>query len=266
MTCQLHRLAITAIALASVLGLLIAPGAAQAGAAPEYVALGDSYASGLGTREYYDASGACNRSPHAYPVAGAARLGATLRFRSCAGATVAEVVEQLRPLDRGTDYVSVQVGGNDAGFAEVLFECAKPRWAQRCGHVVHEARVIIRQRLPRRLAGLYSRIDRRSPSARVVVVGYPRIFDDEDCNAGTWFSPSDRKLLNDTADLLNRTIAARARAAGFAFANPSRAFRGHAVCDSPEWINGLSSPVTESYHPNRSGQDAYASLVTPRLR
>jgi len=34
------------------------------------------------------------------------------------------------------------------------------------------------------------------------------------------------------------------------------------VCDEPEWINGLSSPVGESYHPNRLGHSAgYAPLV-----
>jgi hypothetical protein len=116
------------------------------------------------------------------------------------------------------------------------------------------------------LAGLYARIDNRSPSATVVVVGYPRLFHDEDCNAATWFSAADREFLNDTADLLNSRISAQAAEAGFAFANPTRAFLGHAVCDTPEWVNGLSSPVTESYHPNRAGQDGYAALVTPRLR
>jgi lysophospholipase L1-like esterase len=260
-----YRITFAVIGFASVVSLLLVPGVARTGS-PEFVALGDSYASGLGTREYYDASGACQRSPLAYPVAGAARLGATLRFRACAGATVPDVIDQLGALDAATDYVSVQVGGNDAGFADVLLECAKPRWAQDCDGVVREARAFIRDQLPARLAGLYGRITRRSPSARVVVVGYPRLFHDEDCNAGTWFSPSDRELLNDTADILNRRIAGQAEAAGFDFVNPTRAFVGHAICDSPEWINGLSSPVSESYHPNRAGQDAYAGLVTPRLR
>jgi lysophospholipase L1-like esterase len=259
------RTAAAVIGLASALSLTSAPGVAQ-DAGLEYVALGDSYASGLGTGEYYEGSGTCWRSPHAYPVAAAVGVGAALRFRACAGAQVADVVDRLRPLDRATDYVSVQVGGNDAGFADVLLECAKPRLTQDCDAVVREARAFIRERLPRRLARLYRRIERRSPSARVFVVGYPRLFHDEDCNAGTWFSRSDRRLLNGTADILNRRTAGQARSAGFAFVNPTRAFLGHAVCDSPEWVNGLSSPATESYHPNRSGQDAYARLVTRRLR
>ena len=99
----------------------------------------------------------------------------------------------------------------------------------------------------------------------MVVVGYPRIFMGEDCNAGTWFSPEEQARLNQTADLLNgRTSAATAR--GFSFANPTSRFIGHAVCDNPEWINGLSNPISESYHPNRPGQaSGYTPTVSPLL-
>ena len=261
-----RRLTVATLAMLLAVTGIGAPARAEA-RGPVYVALGDSYASGLGTRQYYASSGFCQRAPLAYPVHSAARLGATLRFRACAGATVSHVaIHQLSALRAGTRYISVQVGGNDAGFTRVLTECAKPAWAQDCQGVVAAARAFIRRKLPARLAELYSQIRSRSPSATVLVVGYPRIFHDEDCNAGTWFSPTDRRLLNDTADLLNRRIAAEAGRSGFGFVNPTRAFLGHAVCDSPAWINGLSNPLNESYHPNRAGQDRYARLVTRRLR
>jgi len=65
--------------LVVVVGLVVAPtGAASAeeAAATSYVALGDSYTSGVGSREYYPDSGSCQRSPHAYPVLDAAQTGA----------------------------------------------------------------------------------------------------------------------------------------------------------------------------------------------
>ncbi len=100
----------------------------------------------------------------------------------------------------------------------------------------------------------------------MVVVGYPRIFNGEDCNAGTWFSPSEESRLNQTADLLNSKTAAQASAKGFTFANPTTRFVGHAVCDDTEWINGLSNPISESYHPNRSGHSAgYTPLLSGLL-
>jgi hypothetical protein len=37
------------------------------------------------------------------------------------------------------------------------------------------------------------------------------------------------------------------------------------VCDNVEWLNGLSNPTTESYHPNRDGHVAFANLLQPLL-
>ncbi len=38
------------------------------------------------------------------------------------------------------------------------------------------------------------------------------------------------------------------------------------MCDNPEWINGLSNPISESYHPNRDGQaSGYTPTVSPVL-
>ena len=94
------------------------------------------------------------------------------------------------------------------------------------------------------------------------MVGYPRIFMGEDCNAFTWFSPAEETRLNQTADLLNGKLASVASAHGFGFANPTSAFIGHAVCDNPEWLNGLSNPISESYHPNQTGHaSGYAPVV-----
>ena len=100
----------------------------------------------------------------------------------------------------------------------------------------------------------------------MTVVGYPRIFNGEDCNAGTWFSPAEETRLNATADLLNSKLASAASAKGFTFANPTSRFIGHAVCDDVEWINGLSNPISESYHPNVAGHaSGYYPLVNPLL-
>ncbi len=97
-------------------------------------------------------------------------------------------------------------------------------------------------------------------------MGYPRIFNGEDCNAFTWFSPAEESRLNQTADLLNSRLATAASAAGFSFANPTSRFIGHAVCDADEWINGLSSPISESYHPKANGHaGGYTPSVSPLL-
>jgi hypothetical protein len=244
--------------------LLQAPAVA---AAPAYVALGDSYSSGTGTRDYIDDGTACKRSSHAYPSLIAAARGYALNFRACSGAKVADVSNtQLGALGATTSYVTVSVGGNDAGFADVLTECATPWWAGDCDGAIDDAQAFIDNKLPGLLSTLYSSIRSKAPNAKVVVVGYPRIFMGEDCNAGTWFSPAEQTRLNQTADLLNSRTSAAASAKGFTFADPTSRFIGHAVCDDPEWINGLSSPVDESYHPNKPGHSSgYTPAVSGHL-
>ena len=253
-------------ALTAVLTVLVAPLPAQA-AAPTYVALGDSYASGTGTRSYLADGTSCQRSTYAYPSLIAAASGYALNLRACSGARIADVANtQLSALTATTSYVSVSVGGNDAGFSDVLTTCALPSWASNCDGAINGAQGYIRNSAPAQLATLYAAIRARAPSAVVVVVGYPRIFNGQDCNALTWFSSSEESKLNATADLLNATTAAQAAAAGFRFANPTTPFVGHAWCGSPEWINGLSYPISESYHPNRSGHAAgYTPTVSPQL-
>jgi lysophospholipase L1-like esterase len=250
----------TLLVAIALLVVFLAPALARASS---YVALGDSYSSGVGTRTYYEDSASCYRSPKAYPVLVASQLGASLSFTACSGAKTGDVIaNQLGPLSSSTGYVTISIGGNDAGFSDVITECAFPGWASDCDGAINTARSYISNTLPGQLDNVYSAIRSRAPSATVGVVGYPRLFNGEDCNAGTFFTPDEESKLNATADLLANVESGRAAAAGFAFVDPRGAFTGHAVCDNVEWLNGLSNPVSESYHPNVTGQaNGYTPLV-----
>ena len=250
-----------ALAAAAALVAVLAT-AAPALAADRYVALGDSYSSGTGTRTYFDST--CQRSVYAYPyLVSKDRPNTALVFAACSGAKTGDVLaNQVQQLTTGTRFVSITVGGNDAGFSSVITECAKPAWASDCAGKVTTAQNYIRNTLPGQLNNVYSQIKSRAPSATVLVLSYPRLFNGEDCNAGTWFSPDDETRLNATADLLRDVTKGRAAAYGFAFKDAIPPFIGHAVCDSPEWLNGLSNPTGESYHPNTSGhKSGYEPLV-----
>ena len=254
------------VAVAGLIAGLISAPAAQA-AAPSYVALGDSYASGTGTRSYISDGTSCQRSTYAYPSLIAASRGYALNFKACSGAKIPDVTNnQITALTTATNYVTISVGGNDAGFSSVLTECAQPGWMSNCNGAIDTAQAYINNTLPGKLSTLYASIRTRAPNAKVVVVGYPRIFNGEDCNAGTWFSPSEETRLNATADLINSKTSAQASARGFSFANPTSRFVGHAVCDDVEWLNGLSNPISESYHPNKTGHSSgYTPTVSPLL-
>jgi hypothetical protein len=233
--------------------------------ATKYVALGDSYSSGTGTRTFYESS--CQRSIYAYPyLLHNAHPEWTFVNATCAGAKTGDVINtQSASLTSDTNWVSYTIGGNDAGFSTVITECAKPSWASDCNGAINTAQSYIQNTLPGRLDLVNNTIKSRSPSAKVVVLDYPRLFNGTDCNAFTWFSPSEETRLNETADMLRSVIGAAATRAGtnFVFGDVIPPFVGHAVCDggggsSTEWINGLSDPIGESYHPKVTGHaDGY---------
>ncbi len=228
--------------------------------ATKYVALGDSYSSGTGTRTFYESS--CQRSVYAYPyLLHNAHPEWTFVNATCSGATTSSLLSsQVSSVTSDTNWVSYTIGGNDAGFSEVITECALPSWASNCNGAINNAQSIIQNTLPGRLDSVNNAIKSRAPNAQVVVLDYPRLFNGEDCNALTFFSSSEETRLNETADMIKNVISAAATRAGsnFHFGNVIPNFIGHAVCDggggsSTEWINGLSNPIGESYHPKVTG-------------
>ncbi len=256
------RFRLLVIPFALALGLFgVVP--AQA-AAVAYTALGDSYSSGVGTRTYFSDSGSCYRSPLAYPVLTANSTGAQLTFAACSGARIPDIAGQTGSLNAGTGLVTISIGGNDAGFVSVITSCARP-WPWTCWGDINNANNFISNTLPGQLDGVYDMIRGKAPNAQVIVVGYPRIFDGQECNFGARISSGEQAELNKSADLLTSTIGARAAAHGFGFVDPRSAFTGHAICDPVEWVNGLSNPIMESYHPNRDGQSGYTRLLTSKL-
>jgi lysophospholipase L1-like esterase len=235
--------------------------AAAAQAAPQYVDLGDSYASGVGSRVFYSESGSCKRSPEAYGPKVAAQRGYTLSFQACSGAKTTDVnANQLGTLSSTTNLVTISIGGNDAGFSNVIINCALYFFT--CGSAISEANSFIANKLAGLLDTTYNDIRARATTAHVVVVGYPHLFTDDGktCNVNFLTSGNEKKL-NETGDKLDAKIKERVAAHGFTFVDPRSAFKPHEVCASEEWLNGQSNPLEESYHPNTKGQNEFTTEV-----
>jgi lysophospholipase L1-like esterase len=248
--------------LAPVLAVLFLLAAAAPALAANYVALGDSYSSGTGTRSY-TLNSACQRGVYAYPyLVAQQRANTSLNFVACSGAKTGDVLaNQVAAVTSATNIVTITIGGNDAGFSSVITKCAQP-WPVNCDADITNAQSYINTTLPGKLNQVYSAIDSRAPSATVVVLGYPRLFMGIDCNGLTFFSSSELTRLNQTADILRNVTSTQAAAYGFTFKDAIPSFTGHAVCSSTEWLNGLSNPIGDSYHPNRTGHSSgYVPLV-----
>ncbi len=253
------------LAAALFAALASAVSASAAAAAPQYVALGDSYSSGVGTRVFYEETGECQRSPDAYGPKLAVAKGYALSFQPCSGAKTPEVIsKQLGTLSGSTSLVTITIGGNDAGFSNVIINCALYYFT--CGSAISESNAFIRGKLPALLETTYKDIRAKASSAKVIVLGYPKLFTKEGktCNVN-FLTSSNEKKMNESAELLDSVIRGRAEAAKFTFVNPTGAFEAHEVCSSSEWLNGQSNPLSESYHPNISGQAEFATLIEAAL-
>ncbi|GGV41985.1 SGNH/GDSL hydrolase family protein [Streptomyces griseoflavus] len=233
-------------------------GAAAAQASPQaaggYVALGDSYSSGVGAGSYTAESGDCKRSTKAYPYLWqAANSPSSFDFEACSGARTGDVLSgQLGTLSTATGLVSISVGGNDAGFADVMTTCVLQSDST-CLNRIATARAYVESTLPGRLDSVYSAIRDRAPNAEVVVLGYPRFY-----KLGTFcvgLSETKRKAVNDAADLLDNAIAQRARAHGFTFGDVRTTFTGHEICSGNSWLHSVDwLNIGNSYHPKAAGQ------------
>ncbi len=235
----------------------------------KYVALGDSYSSGVGT--YTDTlDGGCRQSDDAYAPRLAAKRDFKLTFKACSGATTADVEGQLGALGSDTGYVSLSVGGNNVGFADVVRTCATDLKGTNCQGAIDTATAAAGAPLAKALDALFSKIAADAPNAEIVVLGYPRPFD----NAGTacfgrayFISQREAQQMNAADDVLDATIKAAAENHGFQFINPTSAFAGHDICAAKNWINGIDvSNQTESFHPTVGGQTEFLDLMTGRLQ
>jgi lysophospholipase L1-like esterase len=228
---------------------------AYAAPADRYVALGDSYASGVGAGSYLSASGSCQRSTNAYPALWAAAHSPTSYTSvACAGATTGTVASgQLSALSGWTTLVSISVGGNDVGFSNIMETCAL-QGTSACVNAVQAAENIAQDILPGLLDNLYSQIRSAAPEARVVVVDYPIFYE-----LGTWcigLSDTSHAKLDEGINLLDDVIGTAAHHHGFALADVRDVFVGHELCGSGEkWLHALNfTDVSESYHPTAAGQ------------
>ncbi|OZV84808.1 lipase [Micromonospora echinospora] len=250
------RLVTLALSLTAALGATIVTAVpAQAAATDRYVALGDSYASGVGAGSYTSESGSCKRSTNAYPALYAANIKpASYKSVACSGATTTSVINtQLSALTSTTTLVSVQVGGNDVGFANIMTTCVLYGTSQ-CVASVDAAMVKARNDLPRLLDNVYNGIKTRSPSARVVVVGYPVFYQLNTPCVG--LTDTARAKINEGINLVDDIIRSRATSHGFRFADVRSAFVGHQLCSYGEkWLHALNIlDIGVSYHPTAAGQ------------
>jgi lysophospholipase L1-like esterase len=233
---------------------------AQAASAAHYVALGDSYASGVGAGS---TSGSCGQSPNAYPALWAkANSAASFTFAACSGAKTSDVISgQLSSLSASTTLVSITIGGNDAGFSSIMETCVLSSTSS-CESAVAAGVNYASNTLPAQLNTTLADIRAHAPNAKVVVVGYPDFYD-LNVKLCIGLSSADHQALDNGANALDSALQAAAARNGDTFADVRPEFAGHELCDGAGWLNSITLPIGNSYHPTATGQkDGYLPAFT----
>ena len=249
-------------ALAVVVALAASFAGAGAAAGATYAALGDSYSSGVGTGSY-TVDSACKRSVYAYPYLWTQKhAGTALSFVACSGAKTSDLLStQIQAVTSATTLVTMTIGGNDIGFANLIYQCT----LSDCSTALDSARANLAATLGAALDNVYTTVKSRAAiGAKIVVLGYPRVFSGASCFGSLGISATEETKANQLSDALDQLTATRAATDGVTYKSAVSAFTGHAVCSSSAWLNGLNLFNTgESYHPNRAGHSSgYLPLVT----
>ncbi|HWG60157.1 MAG TPA: SGNH/GDSL hydrolase family protein [Streptosporangiaceae bacterium] len=262
------------------------PAAASAGTGPSYVALGDSYTSGPFIPDQTGNPPGCLRSTNNYPSLTAAAIGASaFTDISCQGATTADMAgpqsvlagtnpPQLSALSGSARLVTLQIGGNDIGFANIVINCATMSVSNPFGSPckkyytsggTDQLAAAINKTGPK-VAAVLQAIHADAPRARVLVVGYPDVL--PNTGYGCWpvvpISYGDVPYLRGVENELNQMLADEAASHGATYVNTYTDSIGHDFCQPPgvKWVEGLvpTSPAAP-VHPNALGEKAMAQQV-----
>lgn len=243
------------VASAAVFGALpahAAPGGTSGPPAADkvaYASLGDSYAAGVGGGENVPP---CLLSPNSYAAQLASDPGQVhVALNGCVGATVdAVVATQLSGLDQRTKFVTLTVGANDLGLAQVTAVCLTQS-ADACAAAVATAQANLPV-MGADLAVALATIRAQAPKATVAVTGYPLLLDPAVPQA---------PFVNAGVVALNGTIQAVVAASGpgFVYVDVVPAFAGHGLGSLDPWI--VAPPAPDAFHPNPAGYVAYADAL-----
>jgi lysophospholipase L1-like esterase len=249
---RIFAIGVAAVAAALAAGITGSGTPANAASSVHYVALGDSYSSGVGAGSE---SGSCDQSPNAYgPLWAAANDPASFAFEACSGATTTTTISsQLSALNSSTTLVSVTDGGNDAGFSSIMETCVLDSTSS-CESAVASAETYANDTLPGKLDTLFTDIKADAPNAKVVVLDYPDFYD-LSVPVCVGLSSADHEAIDNGINDLDGVLQTAADDYGFYFADVRSQFSGHELCDDAGWLNSVDIfNIDESYHPTATGQ------------
>jgi putative cell wall-binding protein len=199
-------------------------------------------------------------------------------------------------LDENTTLVTLSIGGNDAGFADIIKTCIEAFVLLDLCKSLKLPKDTVKletatahrtsTEIPASVTTVLKQIQQRAPNARILLMGYPALF--ESGSLCALVKPADVPWLQQvTTDLSNALLAARNAANSAAhpviYADPRPNFSGTNLCtpagvssntglvfqftpgDQPLFSSGGKPVSQQSFHPNLIGTDLYARTMMEKL-
>ena len=245
-----------------------------------YAALGDSSSSGAGIAPIVQQS--CQRSKVDFGALVASKLRYTsFKDRSCAGAMTTNLQSpqlgaaindpQLDAVGSRTRLVTLTIGLNDGKVAfGLLSACLAPDGQQPsalCRQVLDMSPATLDAQLSsgaQRVQDALRLIRKSAPSARVVLVGYPRFFPDTGtCPDRVPMVPQMVPTVVSAFKRVDQLWRKAAAAAGADYVDTWRMSKGHDVCSDDPWVNGATPAPgrAAALHPFAAFHRAVAAAI-----
>ena len=241
----------------------------------QYLALGDSFASGEGAYQYKAmtdvAENKCHLSQRSYPYLISSALGfGQYESVACSGAKTEDFLRNDKDYEGQVkdgrklperDLEKILVGflpgyvrqqefigryqpniitlsavGNDIGFADKIIRCID---TDTCYSSYEDRLEIVNEVNAQfyRLVDLYTQLKTAGdPRAKIYVIGYPQItYPDGNCAANVHLNHDELIFANQLVSYLNSVVKIAAANAGVAYIDVEDALTGHRLCETSSW-------------------------------
>ena len=200
-------------------------------------------------------------------------------------------IEVFNQVSDDVDYVTLTIGGNDVGFADIITTCATGSTYLHFGSG--------KLKLEKQFDSIWEQFDTTQANikqvyrdvqsaageqAEIIVAGYPKLLDKE--GKGVLISEKEATIVNENVTKFNNRIAGivndcKSEGMAIHFVDVEAEFDkdgGHQAYSDDAWINSIillkqdqdleQNGIASSYsiHPNEEGAKAYARCVNAKIR
>lgn len=185
-----------------------------------------------------------------------------------------------------TDYVTMTLGGNDAGFTDIITSCVLGSTYLNFGGLKDKLNNVwiyffetggIRDKLYESYLNI---ADRAGSQAHIIIAGYPQLISTD--GSGFLISKDEASLVNQNVSAFNDAIesivaSCSSKGVDISFVSVEEAFSGHGAYSDDPYINEViffsqsedlyDFMMASSYsmHPNEKGAEVYAECVQNRI-